>query len=499
MSMRAAIRLLTICTAGVAVLAVAMPAANAGYPFKCPKNTVLVLEHDDPSPTNPTPVLHAGPTAIQDAIETADGLTVADTDPANPVPDDSGGDTVIICSGTYMENVDVPFVDPGMGGNNNSNITIRSFDDGSVPVIVGAPGVDPVFDINAPGVLLGGTHLGFRITGQSQIGIRVTDPTTHPGLDDNDDQEITECNLVTGECPDEERAPFLTNNVSIIGNDIEGLSSGTGSFVTGIAVSNTNNTLVFRNKIQDLSAGPGDIAYGIRYSGTNYNNQVISNAVKDLSQTGGGCTGTLAEPEVGAVGVGIQDEALDAMVHRTLVEDISSSCTAIGVYSNAWGGLENTRNGQQVPIVTDVLDNRIKKVKSSSTDANPAAGVALAPLNPPANADDENDTNEAPSSFRVLANDIDDTAIAVAVLLGMAPNSYIRENDLDHDQIGVLNATEFNVDATNNWWGCDEGPFGGKKACSTISNTGTGSTSFVPWLKHHASHAGAHAGEFAGH
>ena len=508
MSMRAAIRLLTICTAGVAMLATAVPAANAGYPFKCPKNTVLVLEHEDPTAT-PSP--HVGPTAIQDAIEEAHGLTDADMDPENPVPSSSGGDTVIVCDGTYMENVSVPLAD---GGGTNSDITIRSFDDGSNPTIVGTSTTDPVFDINAPGVLLGGTHLGFEITGVSPIGIRVTDPTSRPDLDEDDDQELGECPDdppigVDADCRDEERSPFVTSNVAVIGNEIRNLGDGT-SDVTGIAVSNTNNTLVFRNKVDRVKTGAGNIAYGIRYSGTNYNNEVISNAVTELSQTGPSCANpSLTNPTEGAVAIAIQQEALDALVHQNLIDKIQSSCSAIGVHSNAWGGLENTRNGQQAPIVTDILDNRIKKVQSTSTGSNPAAGVALAPLNPPANPSDDNDDNEAPSSFRVLANDIDETAISVAVLMGMAPNSYIRENDLDKNQIGVLNASGFNVDATNNWWGCTEGPASGKGGCSTIMNVEpdpdpddmvvNSTTSYTPWLKKHAAHAGAHAGEYAGH
>jgi len=489
MSMRAAIRLLTICTAGVAMLATAVPAANAGYPFKCPKNTVLVLTHDDPTAT-PSP--HVGPSAIQDAIEEATGLTDADMDPENPVPSDSGGDTVIICSGTYMENVDVPVADTG---GTNSDITIRSFDDGSNPVIVGNDPMDAVFDIDAPGVLLGGTHLGFEITGQSPVGIQVGTPAPID-FDQDDDQELTECGAEPLECEAEELAPFETSNVAVIGNEIRNLGDGTSS-VTGIAVNNTSNTLLFRNKVDNLEVGAGLIATGIRYGDTNYNNDVISNAVTELSQTGGNCGGSSLEvPTVGAIGVSIQDEALDAMVHRTLIEKIESSCSAIGVYSNAWGGLENTRNGQQVPIVTDILDNRIKKTEG---EADNTAAIALAPITP-ANPEDHNDPENAPSSFRVLANDLDEhNGIAIAVLTGLAPNSYIRENDLDKNQVGVLNASGFNVDATNNWWGCTEGPASGKGGCSTIMDVGGSTTSYTPWLKKHAAHAGAHAGEYAGH
>jgi hypothetical protein len=489
--MRAWSRLLTLCTTGAIVFAVAPTVANAGgYPFNCPKQTVLVVEHDAP---NSDPTEFTGPTAIQDAVVLANGLPGADTDPENPEASANGGDTVIVCNGTYSENISVPLAD---AGGDNSNITIRSFDDASNPTIIGAAGA-PVISIEAPGVLLGGTHLGFEITGASNIGIQVGVPAPI-NFDEDDDQEITECGMDgqgPTECPDVELAPFATSNVAIVGNEIRNLTTGIDGIVTGISVNNTNNTLIFRNKVDRLTAGADEMAYGIRYSDTNYNNEVLSNEVTHLTQTGGACTGSSLEtPLAGAVGVAIQDEALDALVHMTAVDEVKATCTAVGVYSNAWGGLENTRNGQQVPIVTDVLDNRIKKVDSTSADQT--AGVALAPLTP-ANNDDQNDDDNAPSSFRVLANDIDDTEVSVAVLTGLAPNSWIRENDLDHDQIGVLNNSALNVDATNNWWGCQEGPLSGKKECSTVAGPGT--VSVNPWLKSHAAHAGAHAGEYAGH
>jgi len=85
--------------------------------------------------------------------------------------------------------------------------------------------------------------------------------------------------------------------------------------------------------------------------------------------------------------------------------------------------------------------------------------------------------------------------------------SYVEENDFDHDGIGVLNTGDLNLDATNNWWGCQEGPASGKKECATIKDVNdddtstppTATTFYNPWLKSHVDHAGEHAGEWAGH
>ena len=453
--------LLLLGAASTIFVASAVP-AEAAYPFKCPKQRVLVVEYDTGA------VSEHG--TIQAAVDTANGT------PAGS----SVGDTVVVCPGTYGENVSVPLMDSGGA---NDNLTIRSWSGPADTKVVGAA-TGPVFDVDANGVTLGGPGLGLTITGSAPVGVQVGDPM-EPDPTEDDDQEVPEC--VIGpppECPDEELPALTPINVTVVGNRVVDLAAASGT-VAGISVTNSNNTLTFRNLVDGITAGSGGRAFGIRYSDTNSNIEVLENAVTDISQTGGGCSGSLQVPDTAAIGVAVQEEALDALVHDTKIEHIDSSCVAIGTYSDAWGGLENDRNGQQIPIVTDLVDNRIKDVVATDS-----AGVVIAP----APLDTEDDES-APSSFRVLANDIDDTEIAVAVLAQMAPNSYIRENDFDHDQIGVLNDGDLNLDATNNWWGCAEGPASGKKECATA----VGPVFFNPWLKQHVDHAGDHAGEHAGH
>jgi hypothetical protein len=194
------------------------------------------------------------------------------------------------------------------------------------------------------------------------------------------------------------------------------------------------------------------------------------------------------------VGVAIQEEALDALVHDTLVDNLISSCTAVGLYSDAWGGLENDRNGQQIPIVTDFVGNRVKAIAGA---ADQEAAVSIAPPLEHTNPADSDDTIP-PSSFRVLSNDLQDAAVSVAVWSQLAMYSYIEENDFDHDTVGVYNGGDVNLDATNNCWGCQEGPASIKKECAKIVDDG-GITFYNPWLKSHVDHAGEHAGEWAGH
>ena len=489
-------RVLAVIAAMPMMLAVGIPVAHAGYPVKCDKQSVLVVEYNQMTED----FVATSYTTIQEAIDAADG----------DVTGSSVGDTVIVCPGTYAENISVPQMD----SNDNTNLSIRSWNGPHEVTIVGDLGTaDAVVDIDANGVNFGGAGLGFTIeaagTPDSDFEAVVQVGTPMPvDLDQDDDQEITECDAVSGECPDEELAPLTPINVTVAGNEITGELVGVeNGTLVGLAVNNSNNTLAFRNLIKDLEVTGQSLAYGIRYGDTNSNIDVLQNAVKELRQSGGDCTGsTLSQPTVGAVGIAAEDEALDATIFNNLVEKVETSCTAVGAYSNAWGGLENDRNGQQIPIVTDVTNNRIKKVESDLTfdpAAPQSAAVVLAPDPDAVTAYDGNPYDEddprPPSSFRVSTNDLDETGVGVAVFGQLATYTYVEQNNFDHDEVGVFNTGNENLDATNNWWGCDEGPYpaDGDNSCATIGGAGT--TYATPWLKHHVDHAGAHAGDHAGH
>jgi hypothetical protein len=470
-----------LAAAGAVMAGGVTVAANAGgYPIKCTNNMALTVDHNTGVATP-----HA---TIQAAVDAASGDATGS----------SVGDTVIVCHGTFTENVHVDMIDEDSGDNDpdaKANITIRSFDGTDQTKVVSADPTEPVFTINTNGVVLGGPGLGLYITGNSPVGIQVGAPMDPK--DDTDDTPISNCTPTNDPpltCEDKEEPAATPINVSIIGNRIRDLSAASGE-VDGIAVNNTNNTLVYRNLVERVTVGGGGIAYGIRYSDTNANNHVLQNAVHQLTQTGGcAVASSTKNPQAGVVGVAIQEEALDALVHDTLVDNLISSCTAVGLYSDAWGGLENDRNGQQIPIVTDFVGNRVKAIAGA---ADQEAAVSIAPPLEHTNPADSDDTIP-PSSFRVLSNDLQDAAVSVAVWSQLAMYSYIEENDFDHDTVGVYNGGDMNLDATNNWWGCQEGPASIKKECAKIVDDG-GNTFYNPWLKSHVDHAGEHAGEWAGH
>lgn len=480
--------------------------ANASYPVKCEKDTVLVVDYDSPDGEDFTTTVF---TSIQDAIDAADGNELGS----------SVGDTVIVCEGTFRENIHVPVADdngtpddPSDDTELNANISIRSFKGPNDTVIIGdLSTADAVVDIDANGVHFGGAGLGFTIraegvaAGPVVAGIQVGDPMA-PDLmtdDDPDVNPLTDCapTMDPGvvECPDQELPALTPINVTVSGNRIEELvdESFTGT-ASGISVNNANNTLLFRNRIDDLAVSGDSLAYGIRFADTNSNVNVLQNAVVDIRQSGGTCTGSSLElPTVGAIAMSAEDEALDALFFNNRIDDVEASCTAVGIFSDAWGGLENDRNGQQIPIVTDVSNNRITKVSGAES-----AGVVLAVADEAERTyGDGNGPDEVapPSSFRVLTNDIDDVAVAVAVFQQLSMYTYVEQNNFDRSAIGVLNTGNANLDATNNWWGCDEGPFSGRSSCATVVTEAGGTTYVAPWLKHHVDHAGAHAGDHAGH
>src|SRR3954447_11799033 len=114
---RALLALGTVCAVSGAG---SVPAAHAAYPFKCKDNQVLKVDRVTGATTN-----FSGPGAIQAAVVAAVG------DPTGS----GSGDTVIVCHGTFHENVVVPTSD--LGGP-NQNLTIRSGDDTGRATVVGS-------------------------------------------------------------------------------------------------------------------------------------------------------------------------------------------------------------------------------------------------------------------------------------------------------------------------------------------------------------------------
>jgi hypothetical protein len=71
------------------------------------------------------------------------------------------------------------------------------------------------------------------------------------------------------------------------------------------------------------------------------------------------------------------------------------------------------------------------------------------------------------------------TAIAID---GSGPIGQVaaHDNNFNSQDVGVTNASSSNVGATDNWWGCPDGPTGTQDHCASVS----GPVSYNPWLEH---------------
>ena len=189
-----------------------------------------------------------------------------------------------------------------------------------------------------------------------------------------------------------------------------------------------------------------------------------------------------------------------------------------GVYSNTIVNNESFHNGLQVPgagagvglfapgpgnkVYANVVINNLLK-------DNGLPGVALhnhavAPMDTPAvnlndnviagnrisgnGADTDDAATPGPTGINVFGlapmtgtiiseNVIDDEAVDIATNTPAQVNVHL--NDLLDGKIGVDNLGTGTVDATENWWGCPNGP--GAGGCTTVKGNGV---SFTPFLKH---------------
>jgi hypothetical protein len=198
----------------------------------------------------------------------------------------------------------------------------------------------------------------------------------------------------------------------------------------------------------------------------------------------------------------------------------SSGLTSpFGVYNNTIAKNESSRNGLQVPgagagvglfapgpgnkVFANVVINNLLK-------DNGLPGVAMhnhasfPPPAPPVNLNDNAivdnhisgngpDTDDAvtpgPTGINVFGlasitgtlitgNVIEDEADDIVANTPGQVNVHLNDLLGGDTNIGVDNIGTGTVDATENWWGCPQGP--DKDGCTTVS----GAVSFTPWLRH---------------
>jgi hypothetical protein len=124
--------------------------------------------------------------------------------------------------------------------------------------------------------------------------------------------------------------------------------------------------------------------------------------------------------------------------------------------------------GQVGAVVTTFADNSVHGMKGST-------GAFV--------TDDQLGFGAANVSAVFSGNDFSHNAVGLDLEQTVPPNVVtvtLHQNNIKNNDTGLKNNSGQATDATNNWWGCANGP--GAPGCDTIVNVGTSTTNFVPFL-----------------
>ena len=522
---------------GAALAAASGPHADSIY--ECNQHggnqTVLEVNHTSGVIT----AYHGTTTApIQSAINQAATNVTA------PSTSQSGaGDTVIVCQGTYTATSASGDINIGLG---NDNLTVRSVAGPASVTIVG-DGKAPVVTADDRGLSFGGPAEGFTISTNapagtgSLTGIQLGVPGAQSTA--NEDEQCMNAAGVANSSGCDQAAPAdVTVNDQIIDNIFTNFKGAAGAAVTGIKLDNTINSVVQQNLFTNIAphtavksfegivvGGFNETAPSPAPSGyqngdsTNINTAVFQNTVRSALQVNPtGCSATGPAP---VQGIELNGFMLDSQVYNNwLVQflNFSSSCGVTGIFSNAYGFLENEQTGTLVPVNANIDNNTIEQLSGDNHSTN-TTGVLLAPT--PANANpgaqpppmtcvsmvNQNcNDNIPPSAYTVVDNELQGLYRAVDDEAVLGANSFIRFNNFDGDAIGVQNGStpgpqNQGLDATNNWWGCELSGASAPPASVSSSNhncaaliSPAGDTSWAPPQTSRVEQAGDEAGDNAG-
>ena len=493
-------------------------------------NVVLEVNHTSGAVTPYTGTTTA---PIQAAIDQASGNVTPATSSAS-----GAGDTVIVCQGTYRGNISI-----GVG---NDNLTVRSEEGPSNSIIVG-DGSAPVVSADDRGLSFGGPAEGLTIEVAAPAGsagpitgIQLGVPGAQATSNEDEQCALNPTTLTTSSGCDQAAPADVTINDQIIDNIFTKVSGVTSAAtITGIQLDNTINSVVQQNLITNVTSTKVASVAGIAVGGfgetapkdssgsppqgytngdsTNINAALFQNAVQNVLQ-GSGTDCTTAQ------GIQLNGFLLDAQVYNNweqqFLNNAAAKCSVTGIFSNAYGYLENEQTGTLVETNANIDNNTIQQLNGTS---GLTSGVVLAPT--PANANPGpaappatcvpqlgqncNDTIP-PSAYTVEDNELQGLSIAVHDEAVLGANSFIRFDNFDGDRVGVENDATAGtqntaLDATNNWWGCELPGSSGPPSSTTTNNHGcaalvdtAGDTSWAPPQTSRVEQAGDEAGDNAG-
>jgi len=385
-----------------------------------------------------------GPVTVVNATT---GATTCFTTIQEGVTFASPADTVIVAPGTYTENVTIPIV--------KHDITVRSSGGAQATTIVGtitnASTLNAVVNILANGVTFGGPGMGFTVENSPTTAL--TQATDVRGIAVGggagaDNVRVLD-NIVTNLVP---------SSVQIITT----ASLATTGKVMGISATRSQNVLISGNTVASISfvavsavgnlTGFGIQLLSIPFLAAHPNSGAIDgNSVHDLNESGGACPGTVL------IGIAINDNSMNTFAAHNTVSHDTSSCRSVGIGSSAVPG--------PIVITHNTVDRMIGGASSEGAGLKPGA----------------NPNFPGTATETVMTNDFNSLLKAVAVGSPLGTNSAIEYNNFRNDTYGIDNGGDPALNATNNWWNCSGGPFGGT-FCATITNSGAGVTKYHPYL-----------------
>jgi hypothetical protein len=486
----------------------------------------VVLEVNHKPPYNVTVYKGTTTVPIQSAINQANGNQTPSTTTSS-----GAGDTVIVCQGTYAGNISIP--------QGNDNLTVRS-ESGPSSVFIVGDGTAPVVTIDDRGLLFGGGAEGFTIevnapSATSATGIQDGVPGAQSTANEDEQCVTNPGGMPTSAGCDAAAPADVTMSDTILDNIITNFRVASGAAVTGIKLDNTINNTVQQNLFKNVITGSVGSFGGLVVGGfnetappgaqgyqngdsTNINTDVLDNAVVGiLNGSTAACTS--------AQGIELNGFMLDATVYNNWEQQIinnNGTCSVTGIFSNAYGWLENEQTGTLAPVNANIDYNTIEQL---SNNTSKSTGVLLAPTpataNPgpqtppptcqPATGENCSDTIP-PSSYSVTYNELQQLGTAADDEAVLGANSSIEDNNFDSDLIGVKNGStpgpqNGGLNATNNWWGCElpgaqppppsHGAPGYNSGCAALVSP-PGATAWAPPQTSRVEQAGDEAGDNAG-
>lgn len=357
--------------------------------------------------------------------QNCDATTPAQTTIQGAIDAAADGDTILVCAGTYAER---PVVNKSLTINGaQAGTDARTGRTNAAESVVGnGDSNNVIFAITADDVTLD----GFTV---QPTGTTSTDVV---GIQPSGDNYIVRNNIVTG-------------------NTIGMYPGGTGG-------------LIENNRVIDNNRAGGAGRSGI-YTDSLTTNLVIN---ENLFENHGNVSMNFASTEAtGHTGLQITDNTVNG--NRILLTKTTDSTISGNTITNSsFSGIQVDFNNQGL----DITNNDITGSGASANGTFPAIRLTSV-----------NDTS-APASddISITGNNLLDNEIGVQIQNdNKTPDNGIEANFnriFDNDT-GVQNNSAFDVNAINNWWGCNEGPnSAAENDCDTVADTGAGVTDFNPWL-----------------